>query len=249
MLKKTRLQKSIVLLLALLLLLAPAFSAVGAGTGSVEKMQDNELVLSSLDDSGNISGIQVLSHVRIFGSGDVSVQDPTQFKLDSVRNLYGSEKIAQQDGKINYSLNIDQSKGFSDIYYLSALNKEDVAKVKIPVSVKVTYYLDGQQIEPSKLAGKSGHLKIRCDIENLTGAKKVLEYTNKAGETVKKESIVYTPYVVAMSGWTFDNKRFANVQAPGVAQESPQGVVLDVQGKTQVSWTVPVIPPSYPAKQ
>lgn len=249
MLKKRRLQKYMVLFLAILLLLAPALSAVGAGTGSVEKMQDNELVLSTLDDSGNIGGIQILSHVRIFGNGNVSVQDPSKFNLASVRNLYGSEKIAQQDGKISYSMNIDQSKGFSDIYYLSALDKADVAKVSIPVSVKVTYYLDGQQIEPSKLAGKSGHLKIRCDIENLTGAKKVLEYKNKAGETVKKESIVYTPYVVAMSGWTFDNKKFSNIQAPGVAQESPQGVVLDVQGKTQVSWSVPVIPPSYPAKQ
>ncbi|HPT69131.1 MAG TPA: hypothetical protein PKW50_03220, partial [Syntrophomonas sp.] len=249
MLRKKRLQKYTVLFLALLLMLAPIVSANGASAGGVEKMQDNELVLSALDDTGNISGIQILSHVRIFGNGNVSVQDPSKFNLASVRNLYGSEKIAQQDGKISYSMNIDQSKGYSDIYYLSALDKADVAKVSIPVSVKVTYFLDGQQMEPSKLAGKSGHLKIRCDIENLTGAKKVLEYKNKAGETVKKESIVYTPYVVAMSGWTFDNRKFSNVQAPGVAQESPQGVVLDVQGKTQVSWTVPVIPPSYPAKQ
>ncbi|NLV23065.1 MAG: hypothetical protein GXY49_13985, partial [Syntrophomonadaceae bacterium] len=249
MLKKRRLQKYMVLFLAMLLLLAPAISANGASAGSFEKMQDNELVLSTLDDSGNISDIKVLSHVRIFGNGDVSVQDPSKFKLNSVRNLYGSEKIAQQDGKLSYNMKIDQSKGFSDIYYLSELDKAEVANVSIPVSVKVTYYLDGQQIAPSKLAGKSGHLKIRCDIENLTGAKKVLEYTNKQGETVKKESIVYTPYVVAMSGWTFDNNKFSNVQAPGVAQESPQGVVLDVQGKTQVSWTVPIIPPSYPAKQ
>ncbi|HNX93074.1 MAG TPA: hypothetical protein PKI17_06075, partial [Syntrophomonas sp.] len=247
--RKKRLQKYTVLFLALLLMLAPIVSANGASAGGVEKMQDNELVLSALDDSGNISGIQILSHVRIFGNGNVSVQDPSKFNLASVRNLYGSEKIAQQDGKISYSMNIDQSKGFSDIYYLSALDKADVAKVSIPVSVKLTYFLDGQQMEPSKLAGKTGHLKIRCDIENLTGAKKVLEYKNKAGETVKKESIVYTPYVVAMSGWTFDNRKFSNVQAPGVAQESPQGVVLDVQGKTQVSWSVPVIPPSYPAKQ
>ena len=249
MLKRKRLQKYMVLFLAMLLLLAPALSANGAGAGSVDKMQDNELVLSALDDSGNVSGIQVLSHVRIFGKGDVSVQDPSKFKLSSVRNLYGSEKIAQKDGQINYTMKIDQSKGFSDIYYLSALDKAEMANVSIPVSVKVTYYLDGQQIAPSKLAGKSGHLKIRCDIENLTGAKKVLEYTNKQGETVKSESIVYTPYVVAMSGWTFDNAKFSNIQAPGVAEESPQGVVLDVQGKTQVSWTVPVIPPSYPAKQ
>lgn len=249
MLKKKRLQKHMVLFLAMLLLLAPALSASGASAGSLDKMQDNELVLSSLDDSGNVSGIQVLSHVRIFGTGDVSVQDPSKFKLSSIRNLYGSEKITQQEGKISYTMKIDPSKGFSDIYYLSALDKAEVANVSIPVSVKLTYYLDDQQIAPSKLAGKSGHLKIRCDIENLTGAKKVLEYTNKQGETVKTESIVYTPYVVAMSGWTFDNAKFANIQAPGVAEESPQGVVLDVQGKTQVSWTVPVIPPSYPAKQ
>lgn len=242
-------QKYLVLLLAMLLILAPVMSSYGASAGSVTNMQDNELVLSTLDDSSNISGIQVLSHVRVVGNGDVTVQEPSKYKLSSVRNLYGSEKISQQDGKISYSMKLNQSTGFSDIYYLSALDKAEVAKVSMPVSVKVTYYLDGQQITPSKLAGKSGHLKIVCDLENLTGAKKVLEYKNKQGETVKKESLVYTPYVVAMSGWEFDNKNFSNIKAPGIAQVSPQGVVLDVQGKTQVSWTVPMIPPSYPAKQ
>lgn len=249
MLKKKRMQKYLVLLLAMLLILAPVMSSYGASAGSVTNMQDNELVLSTLDDSSNISGIQVLSHVRVVGNGDVTVQEPSKYKLSSVRNLYGSEKISQQDGKISYSMKLNQSTGFSDIYYLSALDKAEVAKVSMPVSVKVTYYLDGQQITPSKLAGKSGHLKIVCDLENLTGAKKVLEYKNKQGETVKKESLVYTPYVVAMSGWEFDNKNFSNIKAPGIAQVSPQGVVLDVQGKTQVSWTVPMIPPSYPAKQ
>lgn len=249
MLKKGRMKSYIVLLLAMLLILAPVISASSAVAGNAAKMQDNELVLSTLDDSGSISGIQVLSHMRVVGKGDVTIQDPSKFKLSSVRNLYGTEKISQKDGQINYTLKLNQAAGFSDIYYLSALDKAEVAKVSMPVSVKMTYYLDGQQITPSKLAGKSGHLKIICDLENLTGAKKVLEFKNKQGETVKSESMVYTPFVVAMSGWEFDNKKFSNIQAPGIAQVSPQGVILDVQGKTQVSWTVPMIPPSYPAKQ
>jgi X-X-X-Leu-X-X-Gly heptad repeat protein len=249
LLKKGRMKSYIVLLLAMLLILAPVISASSAVAGNVAKMQDNELVLSTLDDSGSISGIQVLSHMRVVGNGDVTIQDPSKFKLSSVRNLYGTEKISQKDGQINYTLKLNQATGFSDIYYLSALDKAEIAKASMPVSVKVTYYLDGQQIKPSKLAGKSGHLKIVCDLENLTGAKKVLEFKNKQGETVKSESMVYTPFVVAMSGWEFDNKKFSNIQAPGIAGVSPQGVVLDVQGKTQVSWTVPMIPPSYPAKQ
>ena len=34
---------------------------------------------------------------------------------------------------------------------------------ELPVDVKVTYKLDGEEIEPSELAGKSGKVTIRFD--------------------------------------------------------------------------------------
>lgn len=37
---------------------------------------------------------------------------------------------------------------------------------ELPVGVNLTYYLDGKEIQPSDLAGKSGKVKIRIDYEN-----------------------------------------------------------------------------------
>ena len=39
---------------------------------------------------------------------------------------------------------------------------------ELPVSVAITYYLDGKKTDPADLAGKSGHLKMRFDYENRT---------------------------------------------------------------------------------
>lgn len=249
MLKHRKSKSYIVLLLSMLLVLAPVFAASSAGTGSVGQVQDNELVVSTLGEQGTVEDIQVLSHVRVTGSGNITVQDQSKFKLASVRNLYGSEKIVQNGNSLGMNFNLGSGNGYKDLYYLAKLDKSEVSKVSMPVSVKVTFYLNDQKVEPSTIAGKDGHLKIVCEMENLTGAKKVLEFQDKNGQTVKQESLVYTPYVVSLSGWEFDNKKFSNIKAPGVAQVSPEGVIVDVQGKTSVSWTVPMIPPSYPAKQ
>jgi len=224
-------------------------AASSANAGNITQVQDNELVVSKLNDAGSIDSISVLSHMRVSGSGNATVQDQSKYKLSSVRNLYGSEKIALNGNSLGVNFKLGSGDEHSDVYYLSELDKSEISKVSMPVSVKLSYYLNDEKVEASKIAGKSGHLKIVCEMENLTGTKKVLEFKNKKGETVKSESIVYTPYVVSLSGWEFDNNKFSNIKAPGIAQQSPEGVIVDVQGKTSVSWTVPMIPPSYPAKQ
>lgn len=249
MLKNSKSKRYIILLLSMLLVLAPVMAANSANAGSVTQVQDNELVVSTLNGTGNIDGISVLSHMRVSGSGSATIQDQSKYKLSSVRNLYGSEKIAQNGGNLGVNFKLGSGDGYKDVYYLSTLEKSEIAKASMPVSVKVTYYLNDEKVEASKIAGKDGHLKIVCEMENLTGAKKTLEFKNNKGEVVKSETMVYTPYVVSLSGWEFDNKIFSNIQAPGIAEQSPEGVIVDVQGKTSVSWTVPMIPPSYPAKQ
>jgi len=230
------------------LILAPGLSALGASS-NVPKIQNNELVISTLNDHGATSSIQVLSHLRAFGSGTATIQEDQKFKLSSVRNLYGKEKISVKDNKLSVNLDMGSDRGYGDVYYMSDLDKSEISKVKMPVSVKVSYYLDGEKMEPSKMAGKSGHLKIVTELENLTGSMKSLEYKNSQGEMVKTEAKIYTPYVVSLSGWEFDNKLFSHVVAPGVSGKSAEGVVVDVQGKSTVSWSVPLIPPAYPAVQ
>ncbi len=48
--------------------------------------------------------------------------------------------------------------------------KKKKANEELPVSIKVSYKLDGQEMEAKKLEGKSGLLTIRYDYENRTGA-------------------------------------------------------------------------------
>ena len=53
--------------------------------------------------------------------------------------------------------------------------------------MKFTYYLDGKEIKPDDLAGKSGKLKIKVD------------YTNNTKTTVDingKKETMYTPFVL-----------------------------------------------------
>lgn len=60
--------------------------------------------------------------------------------------------------------------------------------------MKMTYYLDGEEITPEELAGKSGKVTIRAD------------YTNKE----KAENGVYVPFA-AVTGMML-NKNFTNVE-------------------------------------
>ncbi len=232
--------------MALSLVIAPL--SVNA-QGNPEKILDNELVILNLNDNSEIADIQVLNHIRVLGQGNVAFEDKSKYKLSSVRNLYSTEKIAIQDGSLKMKANIPQGEAFSDIYYLAELDKKEVSNIEVPVKINVEYFLDGKKIAPSKLTGKSGHLKIVCHLENTTGKMTELEFTDSNGEVVKQETEIFTPYVVSLSGWEFDNRKFSNIVAPGIEGESPEGVLLNVQGVTQVSWTAPLVPPKFPAKQ
>jgi len=239
----------LVLFMALSLVLAPALTATAAQGPAPQKILDNELVVSNFGDDGNIAEMQVLNHLRVFGNGTYNIDDNSQYKLASVRNLYGSEKITIKDNRLGIKVSPKGEQAFDDLYYLATLDQGEIAKINIPVSVKLEYYLDGKKVKPSEMSGKTGHIKIVCYLENTTGQTKELEFTDSKGQTIKKEAEVFTPFVVSLSGWEFANAKFSNIKAPGIAGESPQGVLANVQGITQVSWTVPLVPPKYPAKQ
>ena len=74
--------------------------------------------------------------------------------LSGIVNVKGAEPFTQQNNQLSWDAEGD------DIYYQGSTDREP------PVTVHMTYYLDGKQIAPEQLAGKSGHLRIRWDYEN-----------------------------------------------------------------------------------
>lgn len=82
-----------------------------------------------------------------------------------------------------------------------ALNYHDNAE-NLPINVKVTYTLDGAEIEPSELVGKNGHIVIRFDYENLLKEKAVIEGF---------EEDLYVPFA-AITGVILNDDKFTNVE-------------------------------------
>ena len=246
MLKHKKSRAYLVLLLVVSLMLAPAGTSLGGeGAGLI---QDNELVLVSLGDDG-IDKLEVLNNLHISGGDAAEILDGMNYRVTSIRNIYGTEQVQSKGTNISVKASVKGQEAFKDIYYLAEIDKQEISRIKMPVEVKMEYYLNGNPTPPSQLAGKSGHLKIVCRLENKTGQTKMLEFTDSKGNTMKKETMVFTPYVVSLSGWEFDNKKFSNISAPGKPGECPEGVIVNVKGISTVNWSVPMIPPKFPAKQ
>ena len=95
--------------------------------------------------------------------------------LKDIKNVKGDETFDQDGDDLTWNTED------KDIYYQGTTTKE------LPASVELTYYLDGVQVSPDDLAGKSGHLKVE------------VKYTNNAKNKVKvgkKKTDMYSPFVM-----------------------------------------------------
>ena len=147
-----------------------------------------ETVYVLADANGNANDVTVSTWLKN-SDGAEGLNDKTN--LTDIQNVKGYEEYKDNgDGTITWAAN------GSDIYYQGKSNEE------LPVDVKVTYKLDGEEIEPSELAGKRGKVTIRFD------------YTNNTKKTVtvdSKNTEVISPFVM-LSGMILPVDKFSNVQ-------------------------------------
>lgn len=121
--------------------------------------------------------------------GAASIKDKSDLK--DIENVKGHEEYTDGgDGRITWNTDGE------DIYYQGTSSKE------LPVDLKVTYTLDGKEISPKELAGKSGKLKMRFD------------YNNKCSKVVPingKPQKINIPFIM-LTGTMLDTDVFRNVQ-------------------------------------
>lgn len=152
------------------------------------KPSKKETVYVSASAVGAVENIKVSSWLKNPGHYD-TITDISN--LSNISNVKGNETFTEESGNIIWQANGE------DIYYQGDSNAE------LPVDVKVTYYLDGKEIKPDDLAGKSGKVKIRFD------------YTNHEKKTINVNGNSYTVSVpfAAVTGLVLDNEKFTNVEA------------------------------------
>ena len=109
-----------------------------------------ESVFAKADPYGKVEKTEV--EVTLKAKEEKELKDVN--KLDNIINTSGDENYKIKDDQIVF-----ENHG-SDITYKGTTNKE------LPVSVNITYYLDNQEISPSELAHKSGHIKMIFTYKN-----------------------------------------------------------------------------------
>ncbi len=154
---------------------------------SMEKDKAETVYIKS-DAVGNTKEITVETMLKHPSDGS-DIRD--QSNLKDIRNTKGDEEYSRgSDGSL-----IWENHG-EDITYKGSSDAE------LPVKVKVSYSLDGEQISPEELAGKSGRVKIRFDYEN----------TSTETVTVQNKSYeVQTPFLV-MSTLLLPSDTFSNIE-------------------------------------
>ena len=198
--------KAFAILMSAMMAVGIAMPGSSAAEKKETKVDKSETVYVNANADGSVDKITVSDWLKNHGSSD-ALEDFSN--LTNIKNVKGDETFTQNaDGSIVWD-----SKG-NDIYYQGETNEE------LPVTMKVSYYLDGEKMDPKDMAGKSGEVKIRFD------------YYNNSNETVKvkgKKYNIKTPFTM-VTGMILSSDVFSNI-------EVKNGKVISDGDKSVVSWS------------
>lgn len=139
----------------------------------------DETVYVIADAAGNKQDVIVSEWLKNT-DGEATIKDSSN--LTDIENVKGDETFTENNGELVWKAD------GNSIYY------QGKSEEQVPVEVKVTYYLDDQEITPDQLAGKSGKVKMR------------FEYVNNS-----KSGDVYTPFLMA-TGMILSNDKFSDIK-------------------------------------
>lgn len=157
-----------------------------ASSDSEGEMFKEETAYVVMDADGNVTKTSVAEWLRNGKSQD-KINDVSSLK--DIENTANDKSFTQDGNKLVWDA------GGSDIKYKGNTDKE------LPVKVNVSYYLDGQKMSASEIAGQKGHVEIRFSY-------KVNDSVESGGYTFK------TPFTMA-SGVLLDDEHFTDIKVEG----------------------------------
>lgn len=176
----------------------PAASTPG-GRAAAASASREEVVYANLSPDGGVKEVYVVS---VLHNGDAgTVNDYGDYA--AVKNLTDTGPVTLQGDQVT----ADVPKG--DFYYQGTLLRPE-----LPWSIDVSFTLDGAELTPDELAGKSGHVAINIrTIQNLN-----------------TDPLFFDNYLLQISV-TLDTSKCANITAPG-------GLVANAGINKLVTYTV-----------
>ena len=195
-------KRIIALLLAAMMLLCTACSGKGDDTTTTNDGQDEYIQPSYDTAAGSVTKTETV-YVNLKANGDVSKvsvsdwlhTDKNEVYVDDMSDLENITNVKSKVTPVTDGEKLRWNMPDTDLYYSGTTDRE------LPISVQLKYYLDGQEIKPEDLAGKSGEVKI--DIKMINNA-------SKDGFVNGKKHKVYLPMLV-VGGMVLPEGTFSGV--------------------------------------
>lgn len=181
-------KRIIALLLAAMMLLCTACSGKGDDTTTTNDGQDEYIQPSYDTAAGSVTKTETV-YVNLKANGDVSKvsvsdwlhTDKNEVYVNDMSDLENITNVKSKVTPVTDGEKLRWNMPDTDLYYSGTTDRE------LPISVQLKYYLDGKEIKPEDLAGKSGEVKI--DIKMINNA-------SKDGFVNGKKHKVYLPMLV-----------------------------------------------------
>lgn len=155
-----------------------------------------EVIYIMSDAGGSVNGVYA---VNIFGKGDVTdYGDYTDVKL-----LNTNDTVTVDGDKITFSTDSEKAYCQGTLTY-----------AEIPWNISIKYFLDGKELTPEEIAGKSGSLEIKFKIEK----------NNKC------RTDFYDSFAL-QAAFTLDTKICSDIKADGAT-------IANIGSSKQISYTV-----------
>ena len=181
-------------------------SFLGNASGVLAEDQKNvrskeEVVYATLKANGDIGPIYVVNTLEVAKAGEIL--DFGNYK--TVKNLTDRTELKQEGERVEADVEQD-----GKFYYQGDLEEG----TELPWDVRVTYLLDGSEVDPSQLAGETGHVEIQVE--------------TKANESM--DPVFYENYLLQVS-LTLPNT-YKNIEA------SSGGMQANAGKNKQITFTV-----------
>lgn len=219
-------KKTIPILLSAALLLSACGQAAGTAetTSADTPAAVTEMTAQTSAPKTTPGGVDKAETVYAKADADGTVTETTVEAVLKARDGATIEDVAalrdiiNKEGDEAYTTGADNALTWENSgNAITYAGKSDAA---LPVTTRVTYYLNGVETAPADLAGQSGRVRIRFD------------YTNPTRETVTVDGQEYTVCVpfTAITAVILDGDKFSNIEADN-------GKVMELDGTTAVLGT------------
>lgn len=207
---------------ALGMLSATAASSAPA-PGTPDAIVDNETVYVIADATGAPRTTVVVDWLQVAGTGTLKIVDPAP-GVSTIESLSEGFSPTLAGDAVSADVTVD---GHGDFFYRA---ETDAA---LPLTIDVAYFLDGEEVAPDALAGKSGRLRIDIAITNLLERSETVTYADSLGGEASAE-VTYTVPMLCIPQFEIDGTRMTGIVAPESAQ-------LAITGNT-LTYAIPMVP-------